>query len=279
MSGAPAIPPPERAGEHLKREITRPLLLIFVIGDVLGGGIYALVGEVGGRVGGAIWAAFLAALILAAFTAFSYAELITKYPRAGGAGLFVNRAFRSPPVSFLVTFAVALSGITSAATLVRGFGGGYLTAFVDVEVLVGAVALLVLVGIVNFIGIKESVRLNFGFTAVELAGLLLSGTLAGDPLRKGLQVQAKVEAGKLLIEIAAPEKDAVPLGPLRISWATRDTAAAPHHETFPGPPPGGTPLRHTIELPEGTDSAAVAVVVQAVGSEAAWSARIGQLKP
>jgi amino acid transporter len=157
----------------LKREITRPLLLVFVVGDILGGGIYALVGEVGGRVGGAIWTAFVAALVLAAFTAFSYAELITKYPRAGGAGLFVNRAFKNETVSFLVTFAVAISGITSAATLARAFGGDYLAEFVDIEILVGAVALLVLIGIVNFIGIRESVRLNFGLTAVEVAGLIL----------------------------------------------------------------------------------------------------------
>ncbi len=39
----------------LKKAIGRNMLLFFVVGDVLGAGIYALVGEVGGRVGGAIW--------------------------------------------------------------------------------------------------------------------------------------------------------------------------------------------------------------------------------
>ena len=58
------------------------MLLALVGGDVLGAGIYALVGEVGGRVGGAIWTAFLLALVLALFTAFAYAELVTKYPQA-----------------------------------------------------------------------------------------------------------------------------------------------------------------------------------------------------
>ena len=37
------------------------MLTVFVIGDVLGAGIYALVGEVAGKVGGAIWTVFLAA--------------------------------------------------------------------------------------------------------------------------------------------------------------------------------------------------------------------------
>ena len=66
---------------------------MFVLGDILGAGIYALVGEVGGRVGGAIWTSFLVALLLAVFTAFAYAELVTKYPQAAGAALYVNKAF------------------------------------------------------------------------------------------------------------------------------------------------------------------------------------------
>jgi len=171
---APASPRAEAGdGGGLERAISRKMLLVFIVGDILGGGIYALVGEVGGRIGGAIWVAFAAALVLAAFTAGSYAELTTKYPHAGGAGLYVNRAFRHPLISFVVAFAVMASGITSAATLARGFGGDYLAEFIEVEVLAGAVALLLAIGVVNFIGIKESVRLNLGFTAVEVGGLLL----------------------------------------------------------------------------------------------------------
>src|SRR6478609_813032 len=76
----------------LKKAIGRNMLLFFVVGDVLGAGIYALVGEVGGRVGGAIWTSFGVALVLAFMTAFAYAELVTKYPRAAGAALYVNKA-------------------------------------------------------------------------------------------------------------------------------------------------------------------------------------------
>ena len=63
------------------------MLLFFILGDILGAGIYALVGEVAAEVGGAVWTAFLVALALAVFTAFAYAELVTKYPYAGGAAL------------------------------------------------------------------------------------------------------------------------------------------------------------------------------------------------
>ena len=44
------------------------------MGDVLGAGIYALVGEVGSRVGGAIWTVFVVVLAHALFTGVSYAD-------------------------------------------------------------------------------------------------------------------------------------------------------------------------------------------------------------
>lgn len=157
----------------LHRAISRRMLVVFIVGDVLGAGIYALVGAVAGKVGGAIWASFLLALALALFTACSYAELVTKYPRAGGAAVWVNQAFRVPFVTFIVAFAVMMSGVTSAATLARAFGGDYLAEFVDLPVVVIGVVFIVAVALINFRGIEESVRLNVGLTAVECAGLLL----------------------------------------------------------------------------------------------------------
>ena len=97
---------PASEDTRLRRVITPKLLLLFVLGDILGGGIYALVGEVSLETGGAIWIAFTLALVMALFTAGSYAELVSKYPRAGGAGLYVQRAFGHPFVSFMVAFAV-----------------------------------------------------------------------------------------------------------------------------------------------------------------------------
>jgi amino acid transporter len=149
------------------------MLLFFIIGDVLGAGIYALVGKVAGEVGGAIWTAFAAALVLAVFTAFAYAELVTKYPQAAGAALYTHKAYRRPFLTFLVAFAVMCSGITSAATLSRAFGGNYMEAFVSVNTLLVALLFITVVALVNFRGISESVKLNMGMTAVEITGLVL----------------------------------------------------------------------------------------------------------
>lgn len=181
--GAPD-PAEEREG-GLKRAISPKLLLLFIVGDILGGGIYALVGTVGAETGGAIWIAFALALLMAAFTAGSYAELVTKYPHAGGAGLYVHRAFNNRFVAFIVAFAVVMSGVTSAAALVTAFGGDYLSVFVDIDPKVAAIVLLGLIAAVNFRGIAESVKLNVGFTLVEVGGLLLIIIIAVVTLGQG----------------------------------------------------------------------------------------------
>ncbi|ADB53335.1 APC family permease [Conexibacter woesei] len=169
----------------LKKAIGRNMLLFFVVGDVLGAGIYALVGEVGGRVGGAIWTSFAVALALAFLTAFAYAELVTKYPRAAGAALYVNKAFRMPFLTFLVAFAVMCSGITSAATLSTAFGGDYLKQFLDVPTVMAGLVFIIVVALINFRGISESVKLNIGLTCIELGGLLLITVIAAAAVLNG----------------------------------------------------------------------------------------------
>ena len=161
------------AQPELKRAISRNMLLALVIGDVLGAGIYALVGAVAGRTGGAIWSAFLLALTLALFTACAYAELVTKYPLAAGAALYVHKAWRQPFLTFLVCFAVMCSGLTSASTLARAFGGDYLAAFVDAPATLVALLFITAVALINFRGISESARINVALTSIELFGLLL----------------------------------------------------------------------------------------------------------
>ncbi len=167
---------------RLARRVTPLLLLFFIVGDILGGGIYALAGEVGAETGGAIWTGFLAAFILATLTAFAYAELVSKYPRAGGAALYVDRAFRRPFFTFMIAFAVMASGITSAGTLARAFGSDALTEFVDVKILPVAIAFLIVVALINMRGIAESVRLNAVLTCIEVGGLLLIVVIAAAAL-------------------------------------------------------------------------------------------------
>ena len=177
---AVADPPPQdvnpETGEFetpLKRVIGPGMLLVFVVGDVLGAGIYALVGVVAGETGGAIWTAFLFATILAIMTAFSYAELVTKYPAAGGAATYVDTAFKIPLLTFVIAFTVMCSGIASAATLSKAFAGDYLAEFVELPVVLVAIGFLLIVALINFRGISESIKLNMVLTTIEVLGLVI----------------------------------------------------------------------------------------------------------
>jgi amino acid transporter len=161
----------------LHRVMGPGLLLLFIVGDILGTGIYALTGQVAKQVGGVVWLPFLSAFVVALITAFSYLELVTKYPKAAGAALYTHKAFGINFVTFLVAFAVMCSGITSASTASRAFAANFSSGFgLGLEsfgITLTGLLFMALVAIVNFRGVGESVKANVVLTCIELTGLLL----------------------------------------------------------------------------------------------------------
>ncbi|QKE84879.1 APC family permease [Arthrobacter sp. NEB 688] len=159
----------------LKRSITGTQLFFYTLGDVLGSGIYVLVGLVAAAVGGAFWIAFGLGIVVAAITGSAYAELVTKYPRAAGASLYVKKAFGSPVLTFLVTVSFLSASFAATGSLATGFASYFATLFDGAgppALLVSLVFVAVLL-VVNFIGITESVVMNMLMTFVEVAGLLI----------------------------------------------------------------------------------------------------------
>lgn len=147
-------------------------LTVYAVGDVLGAGIYALVGKVASEAGGGAWASFLLAAFIASFTGLTFAELGSRYPVAAGAVAYVKRGFDSRVLAFVIGFVVMASGLTSAAAVSHAFVG-YLETFVQVPVLAGSVGLLLLMSWVSYRGMRESSALNMVLTATELSGLLV----------------------------------------------------------------------------------------------------------
>jgi len=163
----------------LNRVMGPKLLLLFIVGDILGTGVYALTGAVAGEVGGASWAPFLVAFAVATVTACSYLELVTKYPQAAGAALYTHKAFGVHFVTFLVAFTVMSSGITSASTASYAFAS-FLNDGFSLDLPTGggglmliSIGFMVALALVNFRGVGESIKLNVVLTMVELSGLLL----------------------------------------------------------------------------------------------------------
>lgn len=164
---------------ELHRVMGPKLLLLFIVGDILGTGVYALTGTVAGEVGGAAWAPFLIAFAVATITALSYLELVTRYPQAAGAALYAHRAFGLHFLTFLVAFTVMCSGITSASTASNAFAGFLNDGFgLGLQkggggILALALGFMALVALINFRGVGESVKANVVLTCIELSGLLM----------------------------------------------------------------------------------------------------------
>lgn len=119
------------------------------------------------------WLPLLVALLFALMTAASYAELVTKYPQAGGSAVFAQKAYRSRLVAFLVGFSMLAAGVTSAAGLALAFAGDYLRPLLDVPALPVALLFLTCVALLNARGVRESLGANVLMTLVEVGGLLV----------------------------------------------------------------------------------------------------------
>jgi len=158
---------------ELKRSITGRQLFFYVLGDVLGSGIYVLIGLVAGAVGGAFWLAFAVGVAVATMTGLAYAELVTKYPRAAGAALYVERAFHNRPLTFVVTVCMLSACFAASGSLATGFASYFATVWALPPVLLVSILFVAVLAIVNYIGITESVVANVVMTLVEVAGLVI----------------------------------------------------------------------------------------------------------
>jgi amino acid transporter len=169
--------------DQLLRVMGPKLLLLFIVGDILGAGVYAVTGSMAAVVGGIVWLPFLVAFVVASLTALSYLELVTKYPQAAGAALYAHKAFGVHFVTFLVAFAVICSGITSASTssnvlALNLFAGLELNGWIDAVPGTGvitavAMGFMVLLALINLRGVGESVKFNVVLTMVEITALAI----------------------------------------------------------------------------------------------------------
>ena len=160
----------------LKRRVSLFGVTVYGVGNVLGAGIYALIGEVVGITGNLSWLAFVLASITGALTGLSYAELSAMYSKSAAEFVYTEEAFKMRILSFLLGWIIIFSGILSAATVALGFAN-YLAALFGIPsiilTVIFAALLIVILSLVNFIGIKASTWTNILFTFIEAAGLIL----------------------------------------------------------------------------------------------------------
>lgn len=158
------------AKSKLKRSLGLPLVTLYGLGNILGAGIYILIGKVAGEAGYSMVLSFLIAMVVSGLTAFSYMELSGRFPASASVSVYLHKAFGRRWLSVSVGLAMVAAGITSAATLAKGFAG-YAGTVINAPELLLSVGLLIAIGLLAIKGIGESALVAGLFTFVEIIGL------------------------------------------------------------------------------------------------------------
>ncbi len=156
----------------LKRSLTLPMITFYGLGNILGAGIYVLVGKVAADAGYFTPLSFFLASIVAALSALSYAELAARYPVSAGVAVYLYEGFHKHFLSRLVGIMICLAGIISAGALSHGFAG-YFSVFVEAPSWLTITLMILGFGVLAIYGISESVWLASLLTLVEIFGLLM----------------------------------------------------------------------------------------------------------
>ena len=133
-------------------------------------GIYVLIGATVAQAGPYAWVAFLLAAFVVGFTAFSYAELSTRYPVSAGEAAYVEAGFGKPRVATAVGTLVAVSGMVSASTIAVG-ASGYLGALTGLPAPALTIGVVGAMGLLAWWGITQSVMVAAIITVIEILGL------------------------------------------------------------------------------------------------------------
>jgi len=177
----------------LKRNLSLYLVTFYGLGNILGAGIYVLVGKVAGEAGYFAPLAFLIASIIAAISAFTYAELSARYPVSAGEAVYLYEGFGFKSLSLIVGLMITLAGIVSTAVIAHGFSG-YMQVFFDLPQWLMISLMLFALGGLAVWGIKESVQVAAFLTLTEITGLMLIVFVGVDELPMLTQVMQQTEA-------------------------------------------------------------------------------------
>ncbi len=155
----------------LKRELGLFDTTMYGIGIIIGAGIYALIGEGAGLAGNALWISFIIGAIVASFTGLSYCELSSMIPKEAAEYNYSKKAF-GKKLAFLVGWSLIVANIIGAAAVALGFGS-YFSHMFSTPVIPVAMALIILLSLLNFWSLKESSHFNIIAAFLEMAGLFI----------------------------------------------------------------------------------------------------------
>ena len=158
--------------QNLKREAGLFQLVSYGMGNIVGAGIYVLIGAASGFAGNEIWLSFVIAAIIALFTGLSYAELGSVYPKAASEYAFMGKAYGSRPLSFVIEWTMLMTEIVAASTVSLGFAS-YFNSITGLPIILIAATILIVLTAITLTGIKSSLRINTALSVIAIVGLIV----------------------------------------------------------------------------------------------------------
>ncbi len=160
------------------------------IGGMVGGGIFAVLGEAVSLAHGATFVAFFTAGLVALLTSYSYAKLSVYYQNRGGTVVFVDNAFKKNILSGSVNLMLWLSYLVTIslyATAFASYGGTFLkngtNLYVEQGLIFIAIFLPMLINLISasFVSKSESIIVFIKVTLLIL--IIASGAIYIEPER------------------------------------------------------------------------------------------------
>ena len=163
---------PRGTDVKLRRVLSAALGAAIVVGGSIGIGILGIPGVVAGKIGSPLLLLFAWILggILVLLGANIYAELGTAFPKAGGPYIYVRRA-AGPFGGFATGWSDTVVSLVASAAQAAIIGEYLESAWLDRRVI--AVAVLLILGIVNWFGLKVGARTQQALSLFKVGGLLV----------------------------------------------------------------------------------------------------------
>lgn len=187
---------PDRVATSPDRELVRAIglgsAILFVVGSVIGSGIFLTTGVMAGIIPSAslVLLAWTLGGVLAITGGLTYAEMGAMFPRSGGVYVFLKEAYGTLPAflygwtALLVVISGGIAAVAvgfaeylsyffpalSHATVVLEADAGPVQLRLSAGQLVGAAAIIVL-GAINYVGVRSGNIVNVVLTAAKVGAL------------------------------------------------------------------------------------------------------------
>lgn len=160
------------SGVRLQRKVGLAGAVFLMVGNVVGASIFILPGNLAGIAGPAVFIAYLIAIIPAFFNTLVAAQVGGILPVSASDYVFTSIVLH-PLLGFLKVWAAMLGALVGGPILAYGFADYFAFFMSDLSRLTIAVAIVVIIMMINLLGIRSSVKMQMVMVSIFVIALLI----------------------------------------------------------------------------------------------------------